>query len=152
MTFLTKNLELERTPLEFFRLNEFLAAQTLKNLISQGGGGGGPPGALGTLVEKTQRFDMGLNPHEPDRRVFSCSWPRSSSFLALMGQIVEFSRAHGSDRRVFSPSRARSSSFLVLQGQNIESADPVVRVGNSGGKVYLPPYPPSSQGQGPARS
>ena len=38
----------------------------------------------------------------------------------LMGETVEFSRAHEPDHRVFSCSQARSSSFLVLASQIIE--------------------------------
>ncbi len=68
-----------------------------------------------------------------NRRVFSCSRVRLSSFFARVSdrrvfscsratgdQIVEFSRAQGPDRRVSSRSRARSSSFLALKGQIVE--------------------------------
>ncbi len=58
---------------------------------------------------------------------------RSSSFLVLKGQIVEFSRARGPDRRVFSCSRARSSSFLVLEGQIVEFS----RAQGSARRVFL---------------
>ena len=51
-----------------------------------------------------------------DPRDFSCSRARSSSFLVLKGQILEFSCAPRQDPRVFSCSRARFSSFPELQG------------------------------------